>query len=126
MTALAINTPPKWLDNLLSHHSIPDVVASHRGVARRIPHSALLRLALIRELQMDVGLSARAAVSMAESLTASQAGTGRAGPHTWIRVELEGLERTVVERLRTALESAPEPARGARTRRPRRQGAETS
>ena len=60
----------KWTDNVLSQHDVPDVVSARRGVARRIPHTALLHLALIRELHADLGLSVRDALGLARQFLA--------------------------------------------------------
>src|SRR3982750_1848348 len=65
IAALAINAPRKWVDNLLSHHDVPDVVIARRGIARRIPHSALLHLALARDLHVELGMSVRDALPLA-------------------------------------------------------------
>lgn len=112
IASLAIGAPPKWTDNLLSHHDIGDVITKKRGVARRIPHRALLRLALIRELQRDVGLGAREAVALSDVLLQAGAAEVRVGQSLAIRLDLGALERTVTARLQLALESAPAPRRG--------------
>ena len=56
ISSLAIGSPHKWLDNLLSHFPLPDVGSERRGIARRVPHSALVRLALTRELHLELGM----------------------------------------------------------------------
>jgi hypothetical protein len=116
MTSLAIDAPLKWTDNVLSQHDVTDVVADRRGVARRLPHSALVHLALTRELHVSVGLSVRDALELAlELLTQNDAASGvfevRRG-HLRISCDRSALERTLERRLREALESAPSPRRG--------------
>ncbi|MEO8621890.1 MAG: hypothetical protein ABI625_12545, partial [bacterium] len=68
IASLAIDAPPKWTDNVLSQHTIPDVVFARRGVARRIGHAALVRLALIRQLHVSLGLGVADAVRVASDL----------------------------------------------------------
>jgi hypothetical protein len=116
VTSLAIDAPQKWTDNLLAQHSIPDVVLKRRGVTRKIPHCALLRLALIRELNTTLNLGIREAVSIAARLWV-QEGEQQLGV---LRLSFDRAEliRTVERRLRDALESAPAPRRG-RPPRPR-------
>jgi hypothetical protein len=121
MASLAIDAPLKWTDNVLSQHDVADVVSARRGVARRIPHTALLHLALTRELHTTLGLSVRDALELARQLLAAEGGT-----ETWrgpVRLwcDRAALQRALDLRLRAALESAPAPRRG---RPPRRPGAE--
>jgi hypothetical protein len=114
MTSLAIDAPIKWTDNLLSQHRVAEVVVARRGVARRVPHSALVHLALTRVLHVDVGLSVRDALELAQQLLAAhEAGTAevRRGPLR-ILCDRAALERSLERRLRDALESAPSPRRG--------------
>lgn len=123
VSALVINAPIKWLDNLLSHFPIQEVNAERRGVARRIPHSALLRLALARELHIELGVGVRDALALAAELLAADAATVSPGGHLSVTFDRPALERVVSERLRDALESAPTPRRG---RPPRRLGAHSA
>ena len=114
MTSLAIDAPLKWIDNLLSQYQVTDVIAARRGVARRVPHSALVRLALARELHVGVGLSVRDALELAEQLLGGD-GTGSAEVRrASVRISCDrvALERSLERRLRDALESAPSPRRG--------------
>jgi len=112
VSALVIGAPLKWLDNLLSHFPVPEVGSERRGVARRIPHSALLRLALARELHVELGVGVRDALILAaELLTADDAVVSRGG-HLRVTFDRSALERTLSARLRDALESAPTPRRG--------------
>lgn len=119
VTSLAINAPQKWVDNVLSQHPIPEVGGTRRGVGRRIPYQALVRLALVRELHLALGTSVREAVLLAATLLdPASGGVHVRGP---LRVTFDrlALEQTLNERLREALESAPISTRG---RRPQRSG----
>ncbi len=119
VTALVVDATSKWTDNLLTHHTIPDVVTARRGVARRISHSALVRIALIRQLHVRLGLGVADAVSLAARLLDSEAlGVHECGQLS-IAVDLPALELAVGERLASVLESAPAPRRGRPPRRHR-------
>ena len=41
--ALALDVPTKWLDNVLSHHSVPGVVQERQGVSRKVSLEGVLR-----------------------------------------------------------------------------------
>ena len=115
IASLAIDAPVKWTDNILAHHHIPDVVLERRGVSRKISHAALLRLALIRELNTKLNVGIRDAVSIAARLWADEGGQQFGALH--LSVHREELVRVVERRLRDALESAPAPRRGRPVRR---------
>ena len=112
ITSLAIEAPAKWTDNLISQHELPDVISQRRGVARRISYPALVRLALIRQIHIGLGVGVGDAVRVAARLLDPD-GTGAysSGPlHlTFDRPSLEG---TLQARLADVLESAPTPRRG--------------
>ena len=122
ISSLAIGAPLKWLDNLLSHFPIPEVGSERRGVARRIPHSALQRLALTRALHLELGLGVRDALALAGDLRASSDGAVSRGGHLRVTCDRRALEQAVAGRLRDALESAPAPRRGRPPVRPRGTG----
>lgn len=112
VSALAIGAPQKWLDNLLSHFPVPSVSGERRGVARRIPHSTLVQLALTRQLHQALGMGVRDALTLAGELLASNDGAVLRGGHLRVTCDRRTLEHAVIECLRDALESAPTPRRG--------------
>lgn len=118
VAALAIDAPQKWVDNLLSQHDVPNVVTARRGVARRIPHSALLHLALARDAHVEIGLSVRDALHLAAQLLAGDDDAVHVSGHLRVSIDRAGLERALGARLREALESAPTPRRGRPRGRP--------
>ena len=118
VAGLAIRAPSKWIDNLLSQHDIVEVVRARRGVARRLPHSALLHLALTRELHDSLGMGVRDALQLSRVLLASSGEAGVPTGHLRILLDRDALERTLDARLRVVLESAPAPRRGRPPRRP--------
>ena len=112
VATLAIGAPRKWTDNVLSQHSIPDVLAVRQGVARRISYQALIRLAIIRQLHTELGVGVADAIHFAGRLLDSgQSGVLAAG-HLGLSVDLAALRTAVDERLAAALESSPSPRRG--------------
>jgi hypothetical protein len=112
VTALAVDAPIKWIDNLLSQHAIDEVVSAQRGVARLFPYSSVVRVAIIRLLHTQLGMS----VADAVRTTASILGPGTAGAHETallrLTVDLPALEHTVNAKLSEALESMATPRRG--------------
>jgi hypothetical protein len=113
IASLAIDASIKWTDNVISQHDILAVVSARRGIARRIPYPALLQLALTRELHVALGMSVRDALELAHELLAVPGGVAevRRG-HLHVACDRSALERTLHQRLREVLESAPAPRRG--------------
>jgi len=117
IAGLAIRAPVKWIDNLLSQHEVVEVPRARRGVARKISHTALVHLALTRELHASLGLGVREALQLSQELLANTKEAGVPTGHLRISVDRETLERTLDARLREVLESAPSPRRGRPSRR---------
>jgi hypothetical protein len=112
VASVAIDAPAKWTDNLLSQHAIPDVVSAHRGVARRIRHAALIRIALIRQLHVRLGVSVADGVEIAAQVLDSESAGVHVSGQLTLCVDLTELERRLAERLVEALESVPTTRRG--------------
>lgn len=119
IASLAIMAPVKWTDNLLSQHVIPDVASTRRRVARRIPHSALIQLAIIRQLHIELGLGVRDAVRISKTLGDTKGEGVHQGGQIRLTVDRPAIERELEGRLRDALESAPTPRRGRPAREAR-------
>lgn len=122
IAALAIDAPSKWVDNVLSQHAVPDVVSARRGVSRRLSYSALLRLALVRELHVELGLGVRDALEFAAELLNTGDGSVQTRGHLRVAFDRSALERDLAARLGEVLESAPIPRRGRPPRRVPRAG----
>lgn len=108
--ALAIGAPPKWLDNILSHYTVPGVDQKRQGVARRLSVDGILLLAITLVLMREAGLPAHRALATARELAASN------GIHRFERVSLS-IDLTVFRdellgSLESAVEIAPVPKRG--------------
>jgi hypothetical protein len=55
----------KWLDNLLSRHSLPGVDRDRQGVERRISDEGMLAVELCRILNLELGVSLSQAAEIA-------------------------------------------------------------
>lgn len=122
VASLAIDAPQKWTDNAISQHAVAGVASARRGIARRVPRTALVLLAITRELHRALGLGVRDALALAgELLDREGDGVVRRGTLS-LSCDRAALERAMDARLRDALESAPTPRRG----RPPRRGVRAS
>ena len=119
LTALAIDAPQKWTDNLIAHHDLPDVRSQKRGIARGVSWQGLVRIALIRDLHVALGCGVREAVALSDVLLRAPSGRAAIGRWSTLGFERDTLEQDLQRRLADALESAPRPRRG----RPPRRGA---
>jgi hypothetical protein len=70
VAAFAANAERKWVDNLVSHFDVDGVECARRGIARRITTDGLYRIALIRRLNAEAGISIAQAVRLADRLLA--------------------------------------------------------
>lgn len=116
VASLALDAPVKWTDNAISAHRIEGVVSARRGVARHISFQALLLLAVVRELHLQLGCSVARAFEIGRDLTdGARPGELHFGDVT-VSVDVAHLRRTIESRLAEALESAPTPRRGRASR----------
>ena len=112
--AFALDVAPKWLDNFLSQHAVPGVVAAERGVARRIPLSALVLVAIARDLQRELGVGLGRGLEAAVRLvgTGDDAAMLPIGEAAVLRVDVAALRRAIEDRLVIAMEILVAPRRG--------------
>ncbi|HEY4304082.1 MAG TPA: hypothetical protein VGM82_06425 [Gemmatimonadaceae bacterium] len=68
IAAFAAGADRKWVDNLLSHFSVPGVESEKQGVARRLSIEAVQTVVLVRALSTSTGLSVDRALSTATTL----------------------------------------------------------
>ena len=115
--AAALEVSLKWLDNLLSHNDLDGVARESQGVARRLPLTAILVISLARELIDTTGLSAPAALKLADRLLNSPGQDGPLSQVFTITVNLDTLQSTLLRKLARAVETAPTPRRGRPTTR---------
>jgi hypothetical protein len=109
--ALALGTPVKWLDNVLSHHRIVGVLQKRQGVARKLTVEGLIVLALIVTLVQELALPTQNAIKIAEEIAAN-AGIFRSPQGLNIQIDLAPFRKALLEQLERAVEIAPAPRRG--------------
>lgn len=109
-SAVALGVDYKWLDNLLSHHSINGVRQARQGVSRMVPYPALrviaIALGLIREAQIPLPVALQWATRLAGGENPASSG------YLNISMDLASLDARLVEQLAYAVEVAPVPRRG--------------
>jgi len=109
VVAIALDAPFKWVDNALSHHFVPGVTRSARGVERQVGEAGLLVLLLTRYLAMDLGvplaLGTRIATAMASDLNGTEIIHRHSLPSG---VVLEVPVAAIVRRMRNRLVDASE------------------
>jgi hypothetical protein len=109
--ALALGVPIKWVDNILSHYSVPGIQQEKQGVARRLSIDGMLVLALTAFVIRDLGIPTRRAIAISEELAEGD------GSHTSpqglrLQVDLASFRALLLEQLENAVEIAPIPKRG--------------
>ena len=107
--AFTLRMPHKWVDNVLSHHSIHGVGKNRQGVSRRLSLEAIIELAIALRISRAFGAPVSRALSVARSLGPS--GICRLEGVT-VSVNLQEIRAEVVERLQQAVETVPVPKRG--------------
>ena len=109
--ALAIQVPPKWVDNILSHHTIQGVAQQRQGVSRKLGIEGLLVLALTAFLIRELGTPVPKAIEIADVLVSSE-GNYRSPRGFSVLLDLSTFRAVLLERLENAVEMAPAPRRG--------------
>src|SRR4051812_44871641 len=111
----------KWVDNLLSHFTLPGVESARQGVARRLSIDAIQTVVLVRALASDTGLSVDRALTTATSLLASSDGR-MTGDTPWLALQIDraAFHAEVDRRVAAAVEAVVPRKRGRPTSRPTR------
>jgi len=109
--AVALVVPPKWVDNVLSHHKVSGVTQARQGVPRRLTIEGLLVLSTALLITAELGTSLGNALDIAQHLVA---GGGKLQSPNGIQIELDlqRLKDRLLNRLEHAVEVAPLPRRG--------------
>ncbi|MBA3644714.1 MAG: hypothetical protein H0W63_00910 [Gemmatimonadaceae bacterium] len=108
--ALALDISAKWVDNVLSHQTIPGVTQSRQGVPRRISFEGAFVLWVVSRLSESLRIPADLAVSGAQAL--AQTGSWEAGAWLTVSLDLATAMNELQSRLAYAVEAAPMPKRG--------------
>ena len=112
VATVAADADGKWVDNLLSRFEITGVEGGRQGVARRLSLLAICRVALVRQLTRELGLSAAAAVSLAERLFETDTIHVDLGPNLELRFDRRAFERDIERATLDAAESLAPARRG--------------
>jgi hypothetical protein len=103
--------PAKWVDNALSHNTVPGVHQQRQGIARRLTVDGLLILAVASILVRELGAPLAVALQIAQLLILNE-GHYAVTPGVRIEVDLNNLRTNLLARLESAVEIAPIPKRG--------------
>lgn len=117
--ALATQSTPKWVDNLLCQHTLPGVMRWKQGVGRRISDDGVLAIELTATLNTRLGVPlARAAEVARVALGAprNQPVPVSVAPGMTLVLDLPLIERRLRDQIIVAMESVAHVRRG----RPRR------
>jgi hypothetical protein len=109
--ALALDMPSKWVDNILSHHTVPGIEQQRQGVARKLSIDGLLVLALTTFLIQEMGAPAPRAIGIAEALLRNE-GRYESPRGLSLILDLSAFRIGLLKRLENAVEMAPVPRRG--------------
>jgi hypothetical protein len=109
--ALALDVSAKWVDNILSHHTVPGVDQQRQGVARKLSIDGLLILALTTFLIQELGAPAPKAIGIAEIILRNE-GRYESPRGLSLILDLSAFQTSLLERLENAVEMAPVPRRG--------------
>jgi hypothetical protein len=114
IAALATGLSHKWIDNLLSHHTLPGVAGGRQGLERSISIQGMLAIELVRLATRELGVPIARAVEIATLVLAADplGGPVRTSSGIEITFPIAELERRLRERLVEAVEAAPKPPRG--------------
>jgi hypothetical protein len=111
-TAVTLQMPPKWVDNVLSHHRLPGVAQARQGVTRRVTREAILVLDVALRLSRSLAVPMNRALDLATTLTrAGKPAVALSGGVT-IAIDLAAIQTDLTSRLAHAVEVAPSPPRG--------------
>ena len=110
--AFTLRMPVKWVDNVLSHHSISGVTQRRQGISRRLALESILELAVALRIHRALGASIAQSLELARSLGTT--GICRVEGVT-VSINLQDIRDEVLDRLQHAVETVPVPRRG-RTR----------
>ena len=114
--AVTLKVPAKWIDNALSHHTVPGVTQARQGVARRLSPQAVTILDIALQLVRSAGLPLGHALDIGHRImqTGTEASETRLqlSRSIAIVVDLSALRADTSARLAEAVEIAPRPRRG--------------
>ena len=111
-TAVTLNVPAKWVDNVLSHHRVPGVSRSRQGVSRKLTYRAILALELALRIARTLTSTLPRSLELAASMLANRESPLSLGNGLRLTFDLEEIESELTARLDHAVEVTPLPRRG--------------
>ena len=114
----AADADQKWVDNLLSHFTVPGVEGARQGVARRISIRGVYCLALVRQFTRDLGVPAEKAIVLANLLLTAESEQVRLSPALELRIDRRSFQQHIDARIAEAVESIVPARRGRPRNRP--------
>jgi hypothetical protein len=111
-TAVTLGVTKKWIDNVLSHHSVEGVLHEKQGIQRQVTPIGLLTLEIAIGLGRSMNVPIGRALEMSNHLIAAKGGEVAFGPSLKLRADVESISRELNHRLERALEMTPAPRRG--------------
>jgi hypothetical protein len=108
--AVALGVSSKWVDNALSHYRVAGVAQSRQGVARRLTVEAVTVLEITLRLMRTLRIPAATALQVGQEL--SRQGSAWPGEGCELRLDVDAVRSSVVQRLAEAVEYTPVPRRG--------------
>jgi hypothetical protein len=113
-TAVSLNVPAKWVDNVLSHNHVTGVSRGRQGVSRKLTYKAILNLDVALRLAKAFSTPFPQALEIAAMLLKDG---GALSSLTIARglalsMDLASIEADLTARLDHAVEVAPSPRRG--------------
>ena len=111
-TAVTLGVTRKWIDNVLSHHSVEGVLHEKQGIQRQVTPIGLLTLEIALGLGRSMSVPIGRALEMSNHLIAARGGEVPFGPSLKLRADIDSISRQLNDRLEHALEMTPIPKRG--------------
>jgi len=111
-TAVTLGVTRKWIDNVLSHHSVTGVLHAKQGIQRQVTPIGLLTLGVALGLGRSMNIPIGRALEISNRLIAAKGGEVAFGTYVTLRADVESISRQLEYRLERALEMTPIPKRG--------------
>jgi hypothetical protein len=111
-TAVTLGVTRKWIDNVLSHHSVAGVLHAKQGIQRQVTPIGLLTLEVALGLGRSMNIPIGRALEISNRLIAAKGGEVAFGTYVTLRADVESISRQLEYRLERALEMTPIPKRG--------------
>ena len=112
--AVTLKMSAKWVDNVLSHHSVPGVSHTRQGVSRKLTPKAVTTLEIALQLLRSISLPVARALEIAHALVQSGETPARVSLSSSVDivVDVSAITAETSRRLADAVEIAPQPRRG--------------